>query len=221
MHNKGIIHRDIKPDNFLMGNKVNQNIVYIIDMGLSKRFIDPNTGEHIPFKDGKSLTGTVRYSSIFTHQGMEQSRRDDLEGLSYVLIYFLRAMLPWQGQRAKTKKEKYQKIMNKKIGTTLEDLCNEMPSNDYIYLNNIIDEFADLLLYVRKLKFTEKPDYNMLKERFMKLIENEKMDFDYKYDWMLSEASTKDESIEISTNNNIHDNQNNEEEFMKEEVKLP
>lgn len=95
--------------------------------------------------------------------------------------------------------------------------CQVTIYKTYIYYI-FIDEFADLLRYVRKLKFTDKPDYNMLKEQFTKLIKNEKLDFDYKYDWMLSEPSTKDESIEFPT---INDNQNNKDQFMKEEIKLP
>lgn len=127
LHSRHIIHRDIKPDNFLMGKGKKNHQVYVIDFGLAKRFRDSKTGEHIPYKDGKSLTGTARYASIYTHLGVEQSRRDDLEALGYVLMYFNLGSLPWQGLRAKNKKEKYQKIMDKKIGTSLEDLCKDFP----------------------------------------------------------------------------------------------
>ena len=127
MHSRHIIHRDIKPDNFLIGTGKKKHHVYIIDFGLAKRFRDPKTGEHIPYKDGKSLTGTARYASIYTHLGVEQSRRDDLEALAYVLIYFNKGCLPWQGIRAKTKKDKYQKIMEKKIAVSPEDLCTGLP----------------------------------------------------------------------------------------------
>ena len=110
-----------------MGRGKKQNLVYIIDFGLSKRFRDPKTGLHIPYKDGKSLTGTVRYSSIYTHLGIEQTRRDDLEALAYTLVYLGKGSLPWQGLRAKSKDQKYQVIMEKKIGTSLEVLCQGLP----------------------------------------------------------------------------------------------
>jgi len=103
------LHRDIKPDNFLIGNK-KASLVYMIDFGLAKRFRNPKTGQHIPWKEGKNLTGTARYASLNTHLGYEQSRRDDLEGLAYVMLYFLKGKLPWQGLAARTKNEKYEKI---------------------------------------------------------------------------------------------------------------
>jgi len=111
-----------------MGTGKDRGQVYIIDFGLGKRFKD-KTGLHIPFKDGKSLTGTARYCSINTHKGIEQSRRDDLESLAYLLVYFLQGELPWQGLKAKNMKEKYEKIMEKKISTKLEDLCKGLPGN--------------------------------------------------------------------------------------------
>jgi serine/threonine protein kinase len=127
VHSKNIIHRDIKPENFLTGLKKKSHIIYLIDYGLSKRYIDSKTQEHIPYLEGKSLTGTARYASIYTHLGIEQSRRDDLEAIGYVLVYFLKGELPWQGMKAKTKKEKYKKIMDKKIDSTPDFLCADIP----------------------------------------------------------------------------------------------
>lgn len=126
MHSKNIIHRDIKPENFLVGVKKKEYQIYVIDFGLSKRYKDPKTGDHIPYLEGKSLTGTARYASLYTHLGIEQSRRDDMESIGYLLVYFFKGELPWQGLKAKTKKEKYKKIMEKKKEMTPDILCENM-----------------------------------------------------------------------------------------------
>jgi len=158
LHSKNFIHRDMKPDNFLMGLGRFCNKVYMIDFGLSKKFRDSRTRYHIPYRDDKSLTGTARYASINAHRGIEQSRRDDMESLGYVFLYFLRGSLPWQGLKASTKKQKYEKIAEVKMKTRLEDLCRGHP-----------EEFMQYLKYCRHLHFEEVPDYTYLRQLFRKL----------------------------------------------------
>ena len=173
IHSRRIIHRDIKPDNFAVGKGKHSHRIFIIDFGLAKKFMSSD-GKHIKYKDGKSLTGTARYASINTHIGIEQARRDDLEGLGYVYMYFLRGKLPWQGLRARGVKEKYEKIKQKKIMTNLDELCKGFP-----------DEFVAYMQYCRTLNFEDKPDYKYIKNLFSSLFKNLGYEYDYKYDWVL------------------------------------
>ncbi|KAI4301075.1 hypothetical protein L6164_034391 [Bauhinia variegata] len=174
MHSRGFLHRDIKPDNFLMGLGRKANQVYIIDYGLAKKYRDLQTHKHIPYRENKNLTGTARYASVNTHLGIEQSRRDDLESLGYVLMYFLRGSLPWQGLKAGTKKQKYDKISEKKVSTPIEVLCKSYPS-----------EFVSYFHYCRSLRFEDKPDYSYLKRLFRDLFIREGYQFDYIFDWTI------------------------------------
>lgn len=174
VHSKGFLHRDIKPDNFLMGLGRKANQVYIIDFGLAKRYRDSTTNRHIPYRENKNLTGTARYASCNTHLGIEQSRRDDLESLGYVLLYFLRGSLPWQGLKAATKKQKYDKICEKKLATPIEVLCKSHPV-----------EFASYLHYCHSLTFDQRPDYGFLKRLFRELFTREGYSFDYIFDWTI------------------------------------
>jgi serine/threonine protein kinase len=173
-HSKNFIHRDIKPDNFLMGLGKKANQVNIIDFGLAKRYRDPKTHQHIPYRENKNLTGTPRYASINTHLGIEQSRRDDLEALGYILVYFCRGSLPWQGIRALNKKQKYDKISEKKMSTPFEILCKGFPQEFPMYLN-----------YVRGLRFDDKPDYGYLRRLFRDLFVREGFQYDYVFDWTI------------------------------------
>ena len=111
-----------------MGKNKKHDLLYLIDFGLAKKYIDSKTGIHIKYKDGKSLTGTARYSSIFTLMGIEQGRRDDIEAIAYSLIYLLKGKLPWQGIKAKNKKEKYDKILEMKKYIKAEELFNGIHS---------------------------------------------------------------------------------------------
>uniref|UniRef100_A0A914CYG2 non-specific serine/threonine protein kinase n=1 Tax=Acrobeloides nanus TaxID=290746 RepID=A0A914CYG2_9BILA len=173
LHIKNFIHRDIKPDNFVMGTGKRNHIVYIIDFGLAKKFRDSRTRVHIPFKDNKNLTGTVRYASINAHRGFEQSRRDDLECLGYIFMYFLRGNLPWQGLIAANKIQKYEKIREVKLTTSITTLCQGFPK-----------EFAQFLQYVRGLRFDEEPDYIKLLANFRSLFRNFNYKYDYLFDWV-------------------------------------
>ncbi|KAL5781691.1 hypothetical protein ACOSP7_006720 [Xanthoceras sorbifolium] len=174
MHSRGFLHRDIKPDNFLMGLGRKSNQVYVIDYGLAKKYRDLQTHKHIPYRENKNLTGTARYASVNTHLGVEQSRRDDLESLGYVLMYFLRGSLPWQGLKAGTKKQKYDKISEKKMLTPIEVLCKSYSS-----------EFTSYFHYCRSLRFEDKPDYSYLKRLFQDLFIREGYQFDYVFDWTI------------------------------------
>ena len=174
VHSRSFLHRDIKPDNFLMGLGREANIVYIIDFGLAKKYRDHKTHVHIPYRENKNLTGTARYASINTHMGIEQCRRDDLESLGFVLMYFNRGSLPWQGLRAATKKQKYQKISDRKVSTPINDLCKNYPP-----------EFATYLRYCRSLRFDDRPDYAYLRGLFRDLYLREGYADDCIFDWTL------------------------------------
>ncbi|KAG0286144.1 casein kinase I, partial [Dissophora globulifera] len=176
IHEKNLIYRDIKPDNFLIGkpHTKNANLVYVVDFGMAKQYRDPKTKQHIPYRERKSLSGTARYMSINTHLGREQSRRDDLEAMGHVFMYFLRGGLPWQGLKAATNKQKYEKIGEKKQSTPIKELCEGFPEEFSIYLN-----------YVRKLSFEETPDYDFLRDLFTKALKSMNEVEDGVYDWML------------------------------------
>lgn len=191
VHSKGYLHRDVKPDNFLMGLGRKATQVYLIDFGLAKRYRDTGTHRHIPYRENKNLTGTARYASCNTHSGVEQSRRDDLESLGYVLLYFLKGSLPWQGLKAPTKKQKYEKIREKKLSTPIDVLCKSHPI-----------EFASYFHYCHSLKFDMKPDYGFLKRLFRDLFTREAYEFDSVFDWTIqkyqqsSKTQLKDSSLQ-------------------------
>ncbi len=172
LHKRGYLHRDIKPENFLIGRKKHANIIYAIDFGISSRYMDQKTGQHIEYREGRGISGTARYASINNHLGVEPSRRDDMEALAYLLIYFLKGQLPWQSLQGKTKKEKYDAIMKKKMAVPSEELCFGLPRQFQFFLDDI-----------RRLDFTDTPKYAIYREVFRDLFIREGYAYDYDYDW--------------------------------------
>jgi serine/threonine protein kinase len=160
------VHRDIKPDHFLLRCGSQQTEVQIIDFGLAKRFRHPRTRQHIPHSSGTPFVGTTRYCSLASHAGAEQTRRDDLESIAYVLIYLRRGSLPWQGLQNKSKS------LQKKRQTSIAKLCSDLPTT-----------FESFLRYTRSLEFDEEPDYDYLRKIFSDLGVEEGYGDDTAFDW--------------------------------------
>ncbi|TPP43184.1 Protein kinase domain family protein [Leishmania donovani] len=180
LHSVGYLHRDIKPENFVMGVGANSHIVYVIDVGLSKAWRD-STGKHILYAEGKSLTGTARYVSINTHRGIQQSRRDDLESVSYLLAYFARGNLPWQGLKSPKRDARFERIRDVKTATSPAELCKGYPR-----------QLADYIEYTRSLGFEAEPDYSYCVGLFSSAMADMGEQYDYCYQWIdRSEAEVK------------------------------
>jgi serine/threonine protein kinase len=158
IHERGFIHRDIKPDNFVIDKDTGKKL-YCIDFGLAKKYVKRNE-DHIPFKKGSKFCGTARYASIAAHKGHEQSRKDDLEAVGYLLIYLFRGKLPWQNLKHKEKKERYRMILEKKESISDEELCEQLPREFLVYFK-----------HVKTLDFDEKPRYQALINMFKKLYD--------------------------------------------------
>ena len=149
VHSKFIIHKDIKPENFLIGEP-DKYLIYIIDFGLSKKYKSSRTNKYVQFQLTKKFTGTARYASLNAIRGVGQFRRDYLEFISYMILYFFNnGKLPSQGISCKGKAEKYSKIYNMKKNLDLEEFCKYMPKEIIAYMD-----------YCRKLEFEQKPDYD-------------------------------------------------------------
>jgi serine/threonine protein kinase len=191
IHNKHIIHRDIKPENFVFGRGQNENILYLLDFGLAKKYRSSKNLQQFPFRTGKKLTGTARYASINALSGCSQSRRDDLESVGYVLMYLLRGSLPWQGLKVYGKEDKYQKILQKKKETPVEELCKGFP-----------EEFAMLINNVKKLSYTDDPDYGYLRSLLEKIMKDNSHEFDYLWDWTKVELKSEKTKPEKETEGN-------------------
>ncbi|KAJ8645041.1 hypothetical protein MRB53_006789 [Persea americana] len=184
VHSKSFLHRDIKPDNFLMGLGRRATQVYVIDFGLAKKYRDTSTHQHIPYRENKNLTGTARYASMNTHLGIEEGESSHCHSFVKFVFHFIAHLLnsrfffpsslPWQGLKAGTKKQKYEKISERKVSTSIEALCRSYPT-----------EFASYFHYCRSLRFDDKPDYAYLKRLFRDLFIREGFQFDYVFDWTI------------------------------------
>jgi serine/threonine protein kinase len=179
VHSRGIVHRDIKPENFLIG--LHNNDIYVVDFGLCK-FFKNSDNSHIPLSTDKKLVGTIRYTSLNSHKGYEMSRRDDLESIGYMLIYFLKGKLPWQGlaQNEMARDDKYKLIYECKKNTTNEQLCQGLPK-----------EFKTYMDYVKSLDFAERPNYNFLYNLFTQSFKKNNFEYDNIYDWSNVKAHSR------------------------------
>ena len=171
IHSKNTLHRDIKPFNFLFG-KTNPKLLYLIDFGISTKYRSSRTGKHIKFKFVRNAIGSLRYMSINSNSCYEQSRRDDLESLGYMLIYLIKKTLPWISIENSNinKIEKYRKVRDLKMSTLPEELCSGLPK-----------EFSDYIKYCRNLSFEQEPNYNYLRNLFLEVIKKNEKIVDIRY----------------------------------------
>ena len=202
IHQKFYIHRDIKPDNFMTGRGENEKNIYIIDFGLAKKYYSVSKAQHIKFCTGKHLIGTARYCARNAHRGYEQGRRDDIESIGYVLMYFLLGVLPWQGLKIKKNEDQFEKIAEKKYNTPFEELTDGQP-----------EEFLMYFKYIDNLKFEDQPNYVYLIGLFQTMIDKYCRECFYDFDWKkdsctyvsreLKETKNVDVSLIVNKNNDF------------------
>ena len=212
IHDKNIIHRDVKPDNCVMGSEeLNENL-YLIDFGLAKKYRSSRTLVQYPMTRKKKLTGTARYASINALEGYEQSRRDDMEAVGYVMAYLLRGGLPWQGLKIKTKENKYKNILEKKKEISSSELFKGFPS-----------EFAEILDNVKQLEYEDEPEYEMLRNKLISLCKRLNYKFDYIYDWTTDKDILKRKEkkcfTSLITSSTLSINNNSKRPKSKKKVK--
>ncbi|KAH6705673.1 casein kinase I [Verticillium dahliae] len=173
LHDRDFIHRDIIAENFVIqGGTERPNVVRAIDFATAKKYRSGNPPKHIKYREGRQFIGTARYASINTHMGCEQSRRDDLEAIWYMLLYFIRRKLPWQCATPTPRAEKHEKILEAKQTTTIEDLCEGRSA------------LCAGLRYIRRLGFEEDPDYDYLRGQLVQALEGRIGDVENgPYDW--------------------------------------
>ena len=188
IHSKDYIHRDIKPQNFLIGLK-DPSMLYIIDFGLSKKYRSKK-GKHIKFSITNNIIGTPRYCSVNALRGAEQSRKDDLESLFYVILFFFKGNVPWQNLKIKSRNERFNKINEIKKKINYKILCKDLPNEFY--------EFGN---YIKHLNFEDNPDYNYMKKLFYLILSNLSFENDDKFSWIKS-------SIFINSKSNSHSHKN-------------
>lgn len=203
MHQRGYLHRDIKPDNFLMSSKAKGSQLHLIDMGVARRFVQPESKQHIPPQKNLPFVGTCRYAGVHAHEGVEQGRRDDMEAMVYTIAFLLRGELPWD-QRGVVDAELYLKVVGKSKrrvldsipsspGADLEEvaedvsLCQDLPPE-------LQEMLVKLLLEVKKTKFEQEPDYEkmraILRMALFRLTGNTDIGKSYAdYDWMSAGVS--------------------------------
>ncbi|MCJ1427636.1 serine/threonine protein kinase [Sticta canariensis] len=174
IHSKDVIHRDVKPENFLMGTGRYGNRVYITDLGLATERREIQIKADPAGAAKRHLIGTARFASINGHLGILQDRCDDLESLGYMLLYFLRGSLPWQGLTAKDHAQKDELILEKKKTISTKDLCRDLPR-----------EFLTYFDHIRSLEFDERPVYAYLRKIFRNLFTREGFERDYVFDWTI------------------------------------
>ncbi|CAK80993.1 unnamed protein product (macronuclear) [Paramecium tetraurelia] len=184
LHKNDYIHRDIKPENFMTGLKEDE--IYLIDFGFTQLYKDQ--GQHIEKQKNENMIGTPRFCPICTHLNQSQNRASDLESLGYLAIYFLKGLLPWMNIQAETKEEKIRLIGQKKMSTSIEELCYGLPK-----------QFEEYFKYIQNIPFNGDPNYDYIQQLFKKLYQQMGYPFDQQFDWSSKlEVRNSDDNFETS-----------------------